>query len=101
MFCEVFAKLGLKITAQANLHIVNFLDITFNLKNGKYMPYRKPDDPPHYVNTQSNIPPAILKELLAAIGKRVSSLSCDIEELNKAVPKYDNALLSSGFASKL
>ena len=75
MFCGVFAKLGLKITAQANLHVFNFLNITLNLENGKYMPYRKPDDPPPcYVNSQSNHPPAILKQLPAAIGKRVSSL---------------------------
>ena len=65
------------------------------------MPYRKPDDPPCYVNSQSNHPPAILKQLLAAIGRRVSSLSCDLEEFNKAVPIYDSALRSSGFTSKL
>ena len=100
MFCDVFAKLGLKITAQANLHVLNFLDITLNLKNGKHMPYRKPDDPPCYVDSQSNHPPAILKQLPATIGKRVSSLSCDLEEFNKAVLTYNSALRCSGFTSK-
>ena len=54
MFCEVFAGSGIKITAQANLH-VNFPDITLNLKNSKYMPHRKPDDPPCYVNSQTTL----------------------------------------------
>ena len=101
IFCDVFAKLGLKTTAQANLHVVNFLNITLNLKNGKHMPYRKPDDPQCYANSQSNHPPAILKQLPAVIGKRVSSLSCDLEEFNKAAPIYDSALRSSGIASRL
>ena len=35
-----FHQLGLRITIQTNLRIVNFLDVTFNLINGKYYPYR-------------------------------------------------------------
>ena len=65
------------------------------------MPYRKLDDPPCYVNSQSNHHPAIFKQLPAVIGKRVSSLSCDLDEFNKAVPIYDSALGSSSFTSKL
>ena len=30
---------GLKITADSNLHAVNFLDVTFDLSTGKYKPY--------------------------------------------------------------
>ena len=31
--CEIFAKHGLGTTAEANLKIVNFLDVTFDLEN--------------------------------------------------------------------
>ena len=44
------SEFGLKITAKANLKIVNFLDITFDLTNGTYKPYRKPNDEPLYIN---------------------------------------------------
>ena len=41
---KIFKETGLRITIQANLKVVNFLDITLNLNNGKYYPYRKPND---------------------------------------------------------
>ena len=37
---RTFQKLGLNITIVCNLKITNFLDITFNLSDGKYYPYR-------------------------------------------------------------
>ncbi|KAL5014501.1 hypothetical protein ScPMuIL_008771, partial [Solemya velum] len=37
-------KYGLKITIEANKKIVNFLDVTLNLNNGKYSPYNKPNN---------------------------------------------------------
>ena len=43
---KVFNELGLKITVETNLKIVNFLDVTLNLNNGSYSPYRKPGGSP-------------------------------------------------------
>ena len=57
-----FNDLGLRITIQTNLKIVNFLDVTFNLSNGKFYPYRKPNDKPLYINRLSNHPPSILRQ---------------------------------------
>ena len=45
-FSKCFSELGLKITAQSNLKVVNYLDITLDLPTGKYYPYRKPDNNP-------------------------------------------------------
>ena len=56
-------QFGLKITAEANLHVVNFLDVTFDLNNGKFKPYRKPNDDPLYINRHSNHPPSIIRQL--------------------------------------
>ncbi len=49
-----FEQFGLKITAEANLHVVNFLDVTFDLNNGKFKPNRKPNDDPLYINRHSS-----------------------------------------------
>ena len=38
-FHKAFEQFGLKITAESNLHVVNFLDVTFDLSTGKYKPY--------------------------------------------------------------
>ena len=35
-FSKILGVLGLQITAQSNLKIVNYLDVTFNLSTGKY-----------------------------------------------------------------
>ena len=43
---QCFKDLGLHITIQPNLKIIDFLDLTFNLNNGKYYPYQKPNDRP-------------------------------------------------------
>ena len=69
---KCFEQFGLKITAEANLHVVNFLDVTFDLNNGKFKPYRKPNDDPLYINRHSNHPPSIIKQLPTSINKRIS-----------------------------
>ena len=60
---KMFKTAGLNITIQASLRIVNFLDVQFNLNNGTYQPYRKPDNTPVYINKKSNHPPVVLKQL--------------------------------------
>ncbi len=71
---KCFEQFGLKITAEANLHVVNFLDVTFDLNNGKFKPYRKPNDDLLYINRHSNHPPSIIKQLPTSINKRISAL---------------------------
>ena len=51
---RIFESFGLKITAHANLKRVNFLDITFDITNGTYGPYRKPNVEPLCINRLSN-----------------------------------------------
>ena len=94
---KIFSNLGLKITISCNLNVTNFLDMTLNLSNGKYYPYRKPNDRPVYIHKDSNHPPSIIKNLLDSISRRISDISCDIEAFNDAAPVYTNALRSSGY----
>ena len=98
---KIFEQFGLKITAESNLHVVNFLDVTFNLSTGKYKPYRKPNDDPLYIHKHSNHPPSILRQLPASINKRISTLSSDKQVFDDAVQTYQNALGHSNFSHKL
>eukprot|EP00794_Sanderia_malayensis_P001438 gene1438-biopygen1186 len=98
---KYFKQHGLNITIQTNLKIVNYLDVTFNLTNESYYPYRKPNNLPLYINTKSNHPPNIIKQLPAAINRRISDISCNETEFNKAKPTYENALKSSGYDQPL
>ena len=57
---EIFKKYGLSITIQCNLKLVDFLDVTFDLYNSLYKPYRKSNNKPIYINQQSNHPSNVL-----------------------------------------
>ena len=96
-----FKTHGLNITIQTNLKIVNYLDVTFNLNNGTYYPYRKPNSQPLYINVESNNPPNIIKQLPDSINRRISDTSCNEDEFNKAKTMYDDALKSSGYTASL
>ena len=97
----IFDEFGLKITAQCNQKITNFLDITLNLNNGKQQPYLKPNDEPLYLDCHSNHPPSIIKQLPASINKRISMLSSDEQSFNTAAPIYEDALKRSHFDNNL
>ena len=38
---KIFKDQGLNVMAESNLQVTYYLDVTFNLKTGKYYPYRK------------------------------------------------------------
>ena len=100
-FIQEFGKLGLKITITANMKIVNFLDITFNLINGTYKPYKKPNDDIVYINANSNHPPNIIKQLPHNISKRISDISSNREIFEKAAPIYNKALSDAGYTQEI
>ena len=97
---KIFGQFGLKITAASNLHVVNFLDVTFDLSTGKYKPYRRPNDDPLYIHKHSKHPPSILRQLPASINKRISTLSSDKQVFDDAVQTYQNVLGHSNFSHK-
>ena len=75
--------------------------MTLDLHTGAYKPYRKPNDHPLYINTNSNHPPSIIKELPHNISKRISEISSSEEIFNEAAPYYNNALKSSGYEENI
>ena len=69
---QLFKNKGLSITI-----------ITLDLVNGKYYPYRKPNDGSSYINANSNHPPSIIKQLPTMINNRLSDLSYDKKDFDK------------------
>ena len=98
---NVFKELGLQITIQTNLKIVNFLDITFNLQDGSFKPYRKPNDKPLYININSNHPRNIIQQIPEMTSKRLSSISSNEDIFKDAAPYYENILKTSGYKENL
>ena len=90
-------EIGFKMEIETNLKIVNFLDVTFNLANSSYRPYRKPNDNLLYIHTSSNHPPQIIKHLPDSIEERLSNNSSKDQVFNSAKPEYEKALKDSGY----
>ena len=96
-----FKEQGLSITIETNLTATEFLDVSFDLANGSYFPYRKPNDRPLYINVKSNHPPNIINDLPKMINNRLSDLSCNVHEFTKAKSIYETALKESGYETAL
>ena len=99
--CRIFSDNKLKITIEANLKSINFLDITMDLRNEEYKPYMKPNNTPLYVHKDSNHPPNIIKNIPENINRRISTLSSNETIFNQAAPPYQEALDRSGYKYKL
>ena len=56
IICAIFGEHGLKITADANLKTVDFLDATFSPEKGTYSPYNKPNNTPTYTSKATTHP---------------------------------------------
>ena len=98
---QCFKDNGLQITVEINLHVTDFLDVTLDLPGDKYYPYRKPNNELLYINTASNHPPSITKQLPNMINRRISDISCNEHEFNKAKTAYEEALAKSGFQKSM
>ena len=80
----LFKSEGLSINIDTNLIETDFLDVSFNLEMEKFFPYRKPNNTPLYIHSESNHPPSITKQLPSMTSRRISNLSCNENEFNKA-----------------
>ena len=99
--CKIFKTNKLKITIEANLKYVNFLDISMDLRNNIYKPYMKENNEPLYVHKDSNHPPNIIKNIPKNINKRICSISSSEATFNSAKEQYQAALQKSGYTHKL
>ena len=93
----MFKEIGFKIEIETNLKIVNFLDVTFNLADSTYRPYRKPNDNLLYIHTSSNHPPQVIKYRPDSIKERLSNNSFNEQVVNSAKPEYEKVLKDSEY----
>ena len=91
-FQKLFKKEDLDIIVQCNLKITNYLDITPNLNNGSYRPYRKPNEETNYIHVNSDHPPSILKEIPRSMEKRLSVLSSSKTIFQESAIYYEECL---------
>ena len=98
---KIFQTHGLKLEIKCNLKSVDYLDITFDLNTGSYRQYRKPNNDTGYINAKSNHPPSILKQIPAAISKRISINSSNKQIFPKAAPYHNNILKDCGYKEKI
>ena len=89
------------ITIEANLKVVDFLDITMDLESGIFKPYMKPNNTPLYIHRLSNHPPSVIKNIPKSVNRRLSSVSSNKEVFVQAAPPYQKALSDSGYNFEL
>ena len=82
-----FSRNGLKIEKEANLTVVDYLDVILNLKTNSHKPYMKPNHVPLYVHSQSNHPLSVLANIFLGVSM-TDSASCPPGKLifNTTVP---------------
>ena len=94
---EIFKNTRFKIDIVTNIKEVHYLDVTFNLTNGTFGPYKKPNNKLLYIHTSSNHSPQILKQLPNAINERLSHNSPEEAAFNSTKVEYEDAVKKSGY----
>ena len=79
---SIFKNINFKIEIVTNLTEVDFLDVTFNLENNTYRPYKKPNHKLIYIDVSSDHPPPIKKQLTKIISDRLSRNSSKADIFN-------------------
>ena len=98
---KIFKHNSLQITLEANTKVVDFLDITLDVRTATYKPYKKPNSKIPYIHKQSNHPPSIIKNLPKSINKRLCTNSKNAQIFNEACPPYTEALKKNGYNTNL
>ena len=95
--CTIFKQHVVNVIIECNLGTTDFFHVAFELRTGKYYPYRKVSNELLYIHKQSNHLPSITKQIPVMISKRMSNIFYDKECFDKATPVYNNALRNSNF----
>ena len=91
----------MKITIQCNLEVVDYLDVTFNLRDSSYRPVNKTNNEINCIHKQSTHLPSIIKQLPISVERRLSKLSSNEKIFNDSIPIYQEALIKAGYNHKL
>ena len=92
----------LDVIIERNMNMVNYLDVTVNLMDGTYEPFKKPNNETKYIYTDSNHPSSIIKQIPKSIATRLSLLSSSSKEtFLEAAQSYKQNLAYCGNKEKL
>ena len=83
------------------MKILNDLDVTFNLNDGTYKPYTKPNNEIKYIHKNSNHPPSVIRQIPLSMESRLSTLFFNEKIFQEAVTLYQKALQNSGYRHTL
>ena len=98
---RLFEEQDQEIITESSQTIVNYLDITLHLKDGTFRHYHKPGDQIQYIDTESNHPTNIIKDIPVSLGTCLSCLSSTEIIVNKSTTHYKDNLQQSGYNKKL
>ena len=85
---KIFKDHGLDIIIQCNMKVVNYLDGTFNLNDGTYKTYTKPNNEIKYIHRNSNHPLSAIRQVPLSIESRLSTISFNEKIFQEAVRLY-------------
>ena len=94
---KIFKDIAFAIDVETNLKIVYFLDITFNLNNGAYRPYKKPKESLLYLYKSSNHPPQVINQLPKIINEQLFRNCCNEEVFKSSKYQYEKTLRDIGY----
>ena len=77
------------------------MDVTFNLSDETYRPYKRPNDEIRYINVLSNHPPQIIKQLVHTINNTLSKNLPGEKLFNESKSYYEDALNKNGYKTQL
>ena len=83
------------------MKVVNYLDVIFNLNDGIYKLYAKPNNEIKDIHKISNYSPSVIRQTLLSIESRLSTLSFNEKIFQEAVALYQKALQNSGYKHTL
>ena len=97
---KIFKDTSFAIDVETNLKTVDILDVTFNLNNGTYRPYKKPNDLLSCINKSSNHPPQIINQP-KTINENFSRNSSIEEIFNSSTHQQLNSIKVQVFFEKI
>ena len=98
---SIFRENELKITIQWNLEILDYSDVTFNLKDSPYCRFSKTNKKINYLHKQSNYPSTIIKQFPLSVERVLSKLSLHEKIFNDSIPIRLEALKKSRLQPKI
>ena len=92
-----FKEEGFRITIDLGMKKTDFLDVSLDLDNNTFKPFRKDNASLFYIDANSNHPRYIKNELPRMVEKRISSLSANSNIFDNAMTEYSQILKKSNY----